>query len=130
MVRRMRNEGKDTGSYWSVFVSHFLGQFSRKPQSVLLAPLPQSKGLYGFCVSFQALRSPSKHLEQAKAIVDGNSELLNSEFASFLASEKINEDVVAAKVNENARERRPGLGRRRARFSLKLDSRYHYCGDA
>lgn len=86
--------------------------------------------LIGFCVFFQALRSPSKHLEQAKAIVDGNSELLNSEFANFLASEKINEDIVVTKVNENARERRPGLGRRRARFSLKLDSRYHLCGDA
>ncbi|GFY97017.1 centromere protein C [Actinidia rufa] len=68
------------------------------------------------------LRSPSKHSEQAKAIVDGNSELLNSNFASFIASENKNEDI-AKRGKENAQERRPGLGRRRARFSLKPNSR-------
>ncbi|PSS17902.1 Reticulocyte binding protein 2 b like [Actinidia chinensis var. chinensis] len=71
------------------------------------------------------LRSPSKHSEQAKAIVDGNSELLNSNFASFIAPENKNEDI-AKRVKENAQERRPGLGRRRARFSLKPNSSQPY----
>ncbi|PSS07458.1 Ring-infected erythrocyte surface antigen like [Actinidia chinensis var. chinensis] len=71
------------------------------------------------------LRSPSKHSEQAKAVLDGNSELLNSKFASFIASEKKIEDV-AKRGKENAQERRPGLGRRRARFSLKPNSSQPY----
>ncbi|KAF7136415.1 hypothetical protein RHSIM_Rhsim08G0218700 [Rhododendron simsii] len=104
-----------------------LSVLSLFPRTIGASKAPSSnrsddlESINGFMKSM-ALRSPSKHLEQAKAIVDGNSELLNSEFASLLASEKINEDVMAAKFNENARERRPGLGRRRARFSLKLDS--------
>ncbi|XP_021906638.1 centromere protein C isoform X2 [Carica papaya] len=63
------------------------------------------------------LTSPSKLLEQAKAIVDSSSELVNSEMPNNIALDK-NEDF-AGKVVENPQERRPGLDRKRARFSLK-----------
>lgn len=65
-------------------------------------------------LSFQALRSPNKLLEQAKMILDGSSELLNSEIANFLEPKEKKEIGVAP-----AKERRPGLGRKRARFNLK-----------
>ncbi|XP_050286311.1 centromere protein C [Quercus robur] len=65
-----------------------------------------------------ALRSPNKLLEQAKMVLDGSSELLNSEIANFLASKAKIETGVALD-EESLPERRPGLGRKRARFSLK-----------
>ncbi|XP_059642425.1 centromere protein C isoform X2 [Cornus florida] len=65
-----------------------------------------------------ALRSPSKLLEQAKVIIDGGSELLNSSSAHFAAFES-KDEAIAAKGKENPQERRPALGRKRARFSLK-----------
>ncbi|KAA8540434.1 hypothetical protein F0562_024647 [Nyssa sinensis] len=68
-----------------------------------------------------ALRSPKKLLDQAKVIIDGGSELLNSKFASFVAPENKSEAVVP-NGEENLRERRPGLGLKRARFSLKPNS--------
>ncbi|KAK8595061.1 hypothetical protein V6N13_015970 [Hibiscus sabdariffa] len=52
--------------------------------------------------------SPKKLLEQAKAIVDNSSGLLNLEMPSS-----------DAELMENPRERRPALGRKRPRFSLK-----------
>ncbi|OMO66825.1 hypothetical protein COLO4_30332 [Corchorus olitorius] len=57
------------------------------------------------------LQSPSKLLEQAKEIVDNSSELVNLDTTSSVAE-----------VMENPRERRPALGRKRARFSLKPNS--------
>lgn len=64
---------------------------------------------------FQALRSPSKLKEQAKVI-------LNSESSSRQASRDQSENV-PAKAQEDPRERRPALGRKRARFSLKPNAR-------
>ncbi|XP_041002159.1 centromere protein C isoform X2 [Juglans microcarpa x Juglans regia] len=63
-----------------------------------------------------ALKSPSKLLAQAKTITVDASVLLNSEIAK--CEEK---KVVAAKDKEGLQERRPALGRKRARFSLKPD---------
>ena len=71
-----------------------------------------------FSCPFQALRSPDKLQEQAKMILDGSSELLNSEIANFLAS-KVKIETGVALDKESLPERRPGLGRKRARFSLK-----------
>ncbi|KAK4590541.1 hypothetical protein RGQ29_020909 [Quercus rubra] len=65
-----------------------------------------------------ALRSPNKLQEQAKMILDGSSELLNLEVANFLAS-KVKIETGVALDKESLPERRPGLGRKRARFSLK-----------
>ncbi|TYI05469.1 hypothetical protein E1A91_A10G086600v1 [Gossypium mustelinum] len=57
------------------------------------------------------LQCPDKLMEQAKAIVDNSSELLNLDMSSS-----------DAEVLENPRERRPALGRKRPRFSLKPNS--------
>ena len=76
-----------------------------------------------FFIFCQALRSPTKLLEQAKSILDGGSELLNPNFPSDVASED-NCGPISEKLKENPPERRPALGRKRARFSLKPDSRY------
>ncbi|KAK2651394.1 hypothetical protein Ddye_011250 [Dipteronia dyeriana] len=67
------------------------------------------------------LQIPDKLLEQAKAIVDSDSALPDSTIPSFLTSKAQNETVVA-KIIENPQERRPALGRKRARFSLKPTS--------
>ncbi|KAJ7951833.1 Centromere C-like protein [Quillaja saponaria] len=64
-----------------------------------------------------ALRSPNKLMEQAKSIRDGNPELFNSKIPDHMASNEKNQDG-AEKAKENPRERRPALGRKRARFSL------------
>ncbi|KAF8026553.1 hypothetical protein BT93_F3139 [Corymbia citriodora subsp. variegata] len=67
------------------------------------------------------LRSPKRLLDQAKAIVSNSSELLNTSIPSEAASEDENEaNMVMA--NEVTRKRRPGLGLKRPRFSLKPDS--------
>ncbi|XVF86567.1 hypothetical protein PTKIN_Ptkin18bG0052400 [Pterospermum kingtungense] len=57
------------------------------------------------------LPSPDKLIEQAKAIVDDSSKVLNSDMS-----------ISDAQVMENPRERRPALGRKRPRFSLKPNS--------
>ncbi|XWS16386.1 hypothetical protein CRYUN_Cryun34aG0082800 [Craigia yunnanensis] len=57
------------------------------------------------------LQSPDKLIEQAKAIVDNSSDLMNLDMS-----------ISDVEVMENPRERRPALGRRRARFSLKPNS--------
>nr|XP_048331294.1 centromere protein C isoform X5 [Ziziphus jujuba var. spinosa] len=62
-----------------------------------------------------ALQSPIKLKERAKII-------LNSGNMSCQASKDKNE-TVPAKAEEDPRERRPALGHKRARFSLKPDSR-------
>ncbi|XP_018845072.2 centromere protein C isoform X1 [Juglans regia] len=63
-----------------------------------------------------ALKSPSKLLAQAKTITVDASVLLNSEIAK--CEEK---KAGAAKDKESLQERRPALGRKRARFSIKPD---------
>lgn len=73
-------------------------------------------------VNCKALRSPDNLFEKAKGIVDGGSELLNSKLASLGESENDNE-VAAAKGRGNPQERRPALGHKRARFSLKPNIR-------
>ncbi|KAE8696093.1 Centromere protein C, putative isoform 2 [Hibiscus syriacus] len=57
------------------------------------------------------VRSPNKLLEQAKEIVENSSELLKLEVSSS-----------DAELMELPRERRPALGRKRPRFSLKDNS--------
>ncbi|KAH0690938.1 hypothetical protein KY289_018296 [Solanum tuberosum] len=57
-------------------------------------------------------------LEEAREIVDNGAELLNTKFTSFILSKGIDGDL-AMKGKEKFQERRPGLGRKRARFSLK-----------
>ncbi|PPS12314.1 hypothetical protein GOBAR_AA08322 [Gossypium barbadense] len=64
-----------------------------------------------FCTVTNPLQCPDKLMEQAKAIVDNSSELLNLDMSSS-----------DAEVLENPRERRPALGRKRPRFSLKPNS--------
>lgn len=61
-------------------------------------------------------------LEEAKAIVDNGAELLNTNFTSFIQSKGIDGDL-AMKGKEKVQDRRPGLGRKRARFSLKPSTR-------
>lgn len=63
------------------------------------------------------LRSPHKYLEQAKSTVDSNRELLNLEFDSLLATNNEHEDG-AANRKEILRGRRPGLGRKKAQFTM------------
>ncbi|XP_039033639.1 centromere protein C-like [Hibiscus syriacus] len=65
---------------------------------------------HGFLKSMP-VRSPNKLLEQAKAIVDNSPELLKLEVSSS-----------DAELMEHPRERRPALGRKRPRFSLKDNS--------
>ncbi|XP_062089594.1 centromere protein C isoform X2 [Humulus lupulus] len=63
-----------------------------------------------------ALRSPLKLRDQAKVIVDGNSKTMNSKVT-------VDSTVTVPGIAEgNPRERRPALGRKRARFSLKPNS--------
>ncbi|KAL3511818.1 hypothetical protein ACH5RR_024535 [Cinchona calisaya] len=66
-----------------------------------------------------ALRRTEKLLDAEKAIVDGGSELLNSNFVEFAESMEIDKDAIAPERKEKTRERRPDLGRKQARFSLK-----------
>ncbi|KAL5576387.1 hypothetical protein UlMin_018086 [Ulmus minor] len=68
-----------------------------------------------------ALRSPSRLKEHARNIVDGKAKNLNSNITSYQASGGKN-DYVPSIEEENPRKRRPALGRKRARFSLKPDS--------
>ncbi|KAI4329284.1 hypothetical protein L6164_021566 [Bauhinia variegata] len=71
------------------------------------------------------LQSPNKFLEQAKSIIDGNPGPFNSEILGDPASDQIN-DVVAEEGKENPQERRPALGHKRGRFSLKpITSKSH-----
>ncbi|KAK6912116.1 hypothetical protein RJ641_024209 [Dillenia turbinata] len=64
-----------------------------------------------------ALGSATKLLEQAKMIVDGSSEL-NSDVTNYAATKHKNEPGVL-REKTNIQERRPDLGRKKARFSLK-----------
>lgn len=70
----------------------------------------------------QVSGTPSKLIEQARSILDGNSNWMQSEAATFLVKNEKNEEATV-KVEENPHERRPALNRKRARFSLKPDAR-------
>lgn len=61
---------------------------------------------------FKALQSPDKHFGKAKSVVDGGLEFLNTK--------KTEADI---KEKENPQKHRPGLVRKRAKFSLKPDTR-------
>ncbi|PON66342.1 Centromere protein [Parasponia andersonii] len=63
-----------------------------------------------------ALRSHLKLRDQAKVIVDGSSKILKSK----VSTDK--NETVPGMAEGNPRERRPALGRKRARFSVKPDS--------
>lgn len=69
---------------------------------------------------FQALRGLNGFREQAKNILDGNSNLLSTGIAVQQETIAKNEDI-PAKSNENSQEYLPGLG------FLKPDSRYSSC---
>ncbi|KAI3512627.1 hypothetical protein L1887_19945 [Cichorium endivia] len=58
-----------------------------------------------------ALQNPDKLFEEAKSVIDGGSKFLNTK-----------ESEANIKEKENIRERRPGLIRRRAKFSMKPDT--------
>ncbi|XP_055828036.1 centromere protein C isoform X2 [Solanum dulcamara] len=74
------------------------------------------ESIHNFMKSME-MKSPGL-LEEARAIVDNGAELLNTKFTSFILSKGIDGDL-AMKGKEKLQERRPGLGRKRARFSLK-----------
>lgn len=65
----------------------------------------------------QALRSPTKLVEQTESILDDNPRLFNSENSRVPTYDERND--VAEEAEEFPRKRRPALGRKRARFSLK-----------
>ncbi|XP_049396181.1 centromere protein C [Solanum stenotomum] len=74
------------------------------------------ESIHNFMKSMEA-KGPGL-LEEAREIVDNGAELLNTKFTSFILSKGIDGDL-AMKGKEKLQERRPGLGRKRARFSLK-----------
>ncbi|XP_058004866.1 centromere protein C isoform X4 [Hevea brasiliensis] len=63
------------------------------------------------------VRNPGKLIEQAKTILDNTMEVPNAKMTSDTALEDKN-DVVAEKAVKYPRGQRPGLGRKRPRFSL------------
>lgn len=68
------------------------------------------------------MRSPKKLFNQAKAVVQSCSELLNTNVTSKVATEEQRE-LDVGKANKNPKMRRPGLGLKPPKFSLKPDSR-------
>ncbi|EPS59112.1 hypothetical protein M569_15699, partial [Genlisea aurea] len=68
------------------------------------------------------LKSPEKLLNEAKRIVDGGAELVES---NLVAEIKGFENAMVVKIKDKPQERRPGLGlaRKRASFSLKASVR-------
>ncbi|KAK4428068.1 Centromere protein C [Sesamum alatum] len=75
--------------------------------------------IHNFMKSLE-LRSPERVMNEAKRIVDGGAEFLESKFGSFAENMAIT-DAIAAKGKDRPEERRPGLrlARKRAKFSLK-----------
>ncbi|KAH8514327.1 hypothetical protein H0E87_007238 [Populus deltoides] len=63
------------------------------------------------------VKNPDKLIEQARSILDATPELTNADLPNGVMPEDKSE-VVAQKDAESPRARRPGLGRKRARFSL------------
>nr|XP_043636224.1 centromere protein C [Erigeron canadensis] len=58
-----------------------------------------------------SLQNPDKHLEEARLVVNSGPELLNTK-----------DSEAGTKENENLRNNRPALARKRAKFSLKPDT--------
>ncbi|XP_011072288.1 uncharacterized protein LOC105157576 isoform X2 [Sesamum indicum] len=75
--------------------------------------------IHNFMKSLE-LRSPEKLMNEAKRIVDGGAEFLESKLGSFAENVGIT-DANAAKGKDRPQERRPGLrlDRKRATFSLR-----------
>ncbi|KAL0342041.1 UNVERIFIED_CONTAM: Centromere protein C [Sesamum calycinum] len=75
--------------------------------------------IHNFMKSLE-LRSPEKLMNEAKRIVDGGAEFLESKLGNFAKNVGIT-DANAAKGKDVPQERRPGLrlDRKRAKFSLK-----------
>ncbi|CAI9114084.1 OLC1v1014718C1 [Oldenlandia corymbosa var. corymbosa] len=100
--------------------------FPRTIRAATNAPLPSDprdlESVHQFMKSV-TLNSPDKLLNEAKAIVGAGSELLKSRFPGFMESLGIDRNAVAPEGKENPQERRPGLGCKRPRFSLKKDMR-------
>lgn len=71
---------------------------------------------------FQPLQSTDNLLEQAKAIMESCPVASNTMVLNSINSKRENE-TVTAKDTENPQERRPALGRKRARFSMKPNLR-------
>nr|XP_034900009.1 centromere protein C-like isoform X3 [Populus alba] len=63
------------------------------------------------------VKNPDKLIEQARSILDATPEPTNADLPNGVMPEDKSE-VVAQKDAESPRARRPGLGRKRARFSL------------
>ncbi|KAL9156763.1 hypothetical protein ABFS82_09G099900 [Erythranthe guttata] len=99
--------------------------FPRTIRASADVPVPaDSKDLdsiHNFMKSLE-LRSPEKLMCEAKKIVDGGIQLMESNFASFAENVGIG-DAIAAKGKDRPQERRPGLARvrKRAPFSLKTN---------
>ncbi|KAI3455391.1 hypothetical protein Pfo_012054 [Paulownia fortunei] len=97
--------------------------FPRTIRASADVPVPiDSKDLdsiHNFMKSLE-LRSPEKLMNEAKRIVDGGAELLESNLASFAENVGIT-DAIVAKGKDRPQDRRPGLGlaRKRAPFSLR-----------
>ncbi|CAK7356640.1 unnamed protein product [Dovyalis caffra] len=68
------------------------------------------------------VQNSDKLIEQAKSILDATSEPGNADLPNDVMPEDKSE-VVVRKAAESPRARRPGLGRKRARFSLIPNSR-------
>ncbi|XP_044484714.1 centromere protein C [Mangifera indica] len=98
-----------------------LALFPRTLASIPNAPKPYDlhdlHHVHNFLKSM-TLPSPNMILEETKAVEDSSSGLAGSGVPSYLTSKDKNEHA-AAKGTENPQERRPALGRKRARFSLK-----------
>ncbi|KAL0319207.1 UNVERIFIED_CONTAM: Centromere protein C [Sesamum angustifolium] len=79
--------------------------------------------IHNFMKSLE-LRSPEKLMNEAKRIVDGGAEFLESKLGNFAKNVGI-ADANAAKGKDVPQERRPGLrlDRKRAKFSLKTSVR-------
>lgn len=69
------------------------------------------------------MQNPEKLMKEAKNILDTSSQLPIAEMVNNKAVTKDKDDVVAEKLVESPRIRRPGLGRKCARFSLLPNSR-------
>lgn len=98
--------------------------FPRTLATVRIAPQPYDLNDLQHASNFLRsvpLQSPNELLEQGKVIVHSSSGNSNCEISSFVTSKDQN-NVAAAKDIDNPQERRPGLGRKRARFSLKPKS--------
>ncbi|KAL3631844.1 hypothetical protein CASFOL_024828 [Castilleja foliolosa] len=94
----------------------------KAPANVPVPPDPKDlDSVHNFMKSLD-LMSPGK-LNEAKRIVDGGAELLESTLASFAENVGI-ANAVAAKCKDRPQERRPGLGlaRKRRHFSLKTSN--------